>query len=117
MKKVVTLLLFIAFISCKTEKETGTKYTGDFVYYADAAVFQIGNDIYGVVLNEKVDEIAKQAKTYQKESTDMVRIEVLGDIIPKDENEEGWPFNLKINKVISVKALEGNNNDVIKLGK
>lgn len=114
MKKVVTLLLFIAFVSCKTE--TGTPYTGDFVYYADAAVFQIGNDIYGVVLDEKVDEIAKQAKAFQKAPTDMVKVEVLGELIPKEENEEGWPFKLKINKVINVSALEGNKNDVIKLG-
>ncbi len=115
MKKVVILLLFIAFVSCKTDQ--GTSYTGDFVYYADAAVFQIGNDVHGVVLNDKVDTLAEQAKQFQNEPTDMVKVEVLGELIPKKDNEEGWPFKLKINKIVSVNALDKNKNDVIKLGK
>ncbi|RAJ18046.1 hypothetical protein [Olleya aquimaris] len=115
MKKLITLLLLIAFVSCKTDQ--GEPLTGDFVYYADAAVFQVGNDIHGVILNDKVEDIAKQAKAFQKEPTDMVKIEVLGELIPKAEQEEGWPYKLKINKVISVSALESNRNDVIKLGK
>ena len=115
MKKLVTLLLFIAFVSCKTDQ--GKPFTGDFVYYADAAVFQVGNAIHGVVLNDKVTEIANQAKAFQKEPTDMVQVEVLGELIPKGANEEGWPYKLKINKVISVTALAQNKNDVIKLGK
>ncbi|MGB6268403.1 MAG: hypothetical protein WBF67_05275 [Olleya sp.] len=115
MKKVAILLLFIACLGCKTDQ--GEPFNGDFVYYADAAVFQVGNDIHGVILNDKVDEIAKQAKAFQKEPTDMVKVEVLGELIPKAENEEGWPFKLKINKVVSVKALDPNKNDVIKLGK
>ncbi len=114
MKKIITLLILIAFLSCKTE--TGTPYTGDFVYYADAAVFQIGNDIYGVVLDEKAETITKQAKAFQKDPTDMVKVEVLGELIPKEENEEGWPFKLKINKIINVSALEAHKNNVIKLG-
>ncbi|WP_397364360.1 hypothetical protein [Olleya sp. R77988] len=115
MKKVVILLLFIAFVSCKTDQ--GQSYTGDFVYYAEAAVFQSGNDIHGVVLDDKADEVAKQAKAFQKDPTDMVKIEVLGELIPKAENEEGWPFKLKINKIVSIKALDPNKNDIIKLGK
>lgn len=115
MKKIVALLLFIAFVSCKTDQ--GQSYTGDFVYYADAAVFQVGNEVHGVVLNDKVDELAEQAKQFQKESTDMVTIEVLGELVPKEENEEGWPYKLKINKIVSVNALDSNKNDVIKLGK
>ncbi|WGD35612.1 hypothetical protein [Olleya sp. YS] len=115
MKKIVTLLVLLAFVSCKTDQ--GELLIGDFVYYADAAVFQVGNDIHGVILNDKVDDIAKQAKDLQKEPTDMVKIEVLGHLIAKDSLEEGWPYKLKINKVISVSALDSNRNDVIKLGK
>lgn len=115
MKKAIIVILLIVFVSCKTDQ--GEQYKGDFVYYADAAVFQVGNDIHGVVLNDQVNQIAEQAKAFQKEPTDMVKIEVLGELIPKDENEEGWPYKLKINKVISVSALKENKNDVIKLGK
>ena len=115
MKKIIILLLFIAFVSCKTDK--AETFTGDFVYYADAAVFQIGNDIHGVVLNDKVEALTEKAKAFQKEPTDMVKVEVLGELVPKGENEEGWPYKLKINKIISVSALDQNKNDVIKLGK
>lgn len=107
--------MFIASTSCQTNKEQ--TYTGGFVYYEDAAVFQMGNVIHGVVLNDKVNQIATQAKVFQQEPTDMVEVEVLGELIPKGDQEEGWPYKLKINKVISVKALAQNKNDVIKLGK
>ena len=115
MKKLVILFMFIASISCKTNEEQ--TYTGGFVYYEDAAVFQMGNVIHGVVLNDKVNQIATQAKVFQQEPTDMVEVEVLGELVPKGDQEEGWPYKLKINKVISVKALAQNKNDVIKLGK
>ena len=143
MKKVILLLvLIIGFSSCedfkkgvkdgyndaKTEadidavdithaKDGLTTLSGEFSFYADAAVLQVGNSsIYGVVLNEKAETISKQAKAFQKEPTDMVKVEVLGELIPKEENEEGWPFKLKINKIINVSALEANKNNVIKLG-
>lgn len=115
MKKAAIFLIFIAFISCK--KDQGTSFKGDFVYYANAAVFQVGNDIHGVVLNDQANALAEQAKQYQQEPTDMVTIEVLGKLIPKKENEDSWPFKLKINKIVSVSALDPNKNDVIKLGK
>ena len=115
MKKLAILFMFIAFASCKQNEEQ--TYTGGFVYYADAAVFQMGNTIHGVILNDKTTEIATQAKAFQQEPTDMVEVEVMGELIPKGDQEEGWPYKLKINKVISVKALTQNKNDVIKLGK
>ncbi|WP_281847748.1 hypothetical protein [Olleya namhaensis] len=115
MKKLAILFMFIAFISCKTNEEQ--TYTGGFVYYQDAAVFQMGNVIHGVILNNKVDQIITQAKAFQQAPTDMVEIEVIGELVPKGDQEEGWPYKLKINKVISVTALAQNKNDVIKLGK
>ena len=84
MKKAAIFFIFIAFISCK--KDLGTSFKGDFVYYANAAVFQVGNDIHGVVLNDQANALAEQAKQYQQEPTDMVTIEVLGELIPKKEN-------------------------------
>ncbi|HIC31370.1 MAG TPA: hypothetical protein EYO76_05585 [Flavobacteriaceae bacterium] len=128
MKKLILICTIILAFGCKDEKkDTETTSTetnvetkrlvGEFVYYADAAVFQVKNDIYGVILDEQSEALNKEAQPYKNEATDMVMADVEAQIIPKDENEEGWPYKLKIEKIYSVKALDPNKNDVIKLGK
>jgi len=128
MKKIILICTIILAFGCKDEKKntetTSTdkkvetkRLVGEFVYYADAAVFQVKNDIYGVILDEKSKALNKEAEPYKKEATDMVIADVEAQIIPKDKNEEGWPYKLKIEKIHSVKALDPNKNDVIKLGK
>ena len=128
MKKLILICTIILAFGCKDEKkDTETTSTetnietkrlvGEFVYYADAAVFQVKNDIYGVVLDENMEALNDEAKPYKKEATDMVLADVEAQIIPKDENEEGWPYKLKIEKIYSVKALDPDKNDIIKLGK
>jgi len=128
MKKIILICTIILAFGCKDEKKdtqtTSTETTfetkrmvGEFVYYSDAAVFQVKNDIYGVILDEQSEALNKEAQPYKKEATDMVMADVEAQIIPKDKNEEGWPYKLKIEKIYSVKALNPNKNDVIKLGK
>jgi len=107
MKKVILILFSIAlFSSCKkgsdsqsqetAAKEDFTLVKGDFIYYADAAVLQTNKEIYGVVINEKMHELDALVKKYKKEETDMVPVQVRGEIISKPEGEEGWPLNLDI---------------------
>jgi hypothetical protein len=38
---------------------------GEFVYYADAAVLQTKNDIYGVVIDKNMHALADQVKPFQ----------------------------------------------------
>ncbi|MFL0353373.1 hypothetical protein [Xanthomarina sp. GH4-25] len=133
MKKVFILILTVAtFISCKNDSKTETVETengkaafqhdgltllkGEFVYYADAAVLQTTQEVYGVVINEKMHELDNQAKPYKLEATDMVPVEVKGKIIPKPEGEEGWPFRVEIIEIIKVNKPDPNKNDVVKLG-
>ena len=89
---------------------------GSFIYYADAAVIQTHNNIYGVVINDKMHELNKMAKAYQKEPTDYVSVQVRGKLIPKPEGEEGWPYRVDIKEIESVKQYDSKDNDVIKLG-
>jgi len=114
MKKLILLFSLVTIFSCKTDN--GEVFTGDFVYYKDAAVLQTEQEIHGVVVNKKMKELADQAKAFQKEPTDMVKVEVSGILIPKDTTEEGWPFKLDIKKIISVKALDPKESQVIKIG-
>ena len=136
MKNIVFLLIwFIAFSGCKNDKKSENTsdqveaqegktakqsdglvlIKGEFVYYADAAVLQSNSSsIYGVVINEKMHELDKLAQQYKTEPTDYVNVEIRGEIIPKPENEEGWPYRIIIKEIIKVSKSQI-DNEVIKL--
>lgn len=139
MKKVLIVILCLtAFLSCKkdiknqkkeesivtknserTAKQSDglTLLKGEFVYYADAAVLQTHAEIYGVILNEKVDELNDKAKPFKKEPTDFVLVEIRGKITQKPEGEEGWDNQVEIKEILSVKPASNEKNNVVKLGK
>ncbi len=129
-KTLIILVTFIAF-SCKkeaSEKITTPKETvevlkedssiktleGEFLYYADAAVLKTKTEVYGVVLDAKMQELANQVAPLKKSDTDMVVIVIKGKIVPKDANEEGWPFNIIIKEIIEVKQVAKNDSIIIK---
>ena len=103
----------------KTEKQNDglTLLKGDFIYFADAAVLQTHREVYGVVIDEKMHELDKQVQQYKIETTDMIPVEIRGKIIPKDENEEGWPYRVEIKEIINVSKPNPQDNEVIKVGK
>lgn len=132
---VLLLVFFMALTSCKNDSKSDKKteeienhdeitakqndglvlLKGEFVYYADAAVLQTNSSsIYGVVINEKMHELDKLAQEYKKEPTDYVSVEIRGKIIPKPENEEGWPYRIGIKEIIKVSKSQ-NEDEVIKL--
>jgi len=132
---IITCIIVIAFTSCKSDKKTEGNLEqieaeeaktaiqndglvllkGEFVYYADAAVLQTNSSsIYGVVINEKMYELDKLAQQYKKEPTDYVSVEIRGEIIPKPENEEGWPYRINIKEILSVNKSQ-TEDEVIKL--
>lgn len=132
---IITFIIVIAFTSCKNDKKsegnldqvenqeenTSKQYEslvlikGEFVYYADAAVLQTNSSsIYGVVINEKMHELNELAQQYKKEPTDYVSVEIRGEIIPKPENEEGWPYRINIKEILSVNKSQ-TEDEVIKL--
>ena len=139
MKKIVLLILVLSvFIGCKndskketqeeilstddsekTEKQNDglTLLKGDFIYFADAAVLQTHREVYGVVIDEKMHELDKQVQQYKIETTDMIPVEIRGKIIPKDENDEGWPYRVEIKEIINVSKPNPQDNEVIKVGK
>ncbi|TJY38083.1 hypothetical protein [Pontimicrobium aquaticum] len=138
MKKLMLLLAIIAFIGCKketksvenstasekgsserTEKQNDglTLLKGDFIYYADAAVLQTHNEIYGVIINEKMHELNEQVKQYKKADTDMASVEIRGIITPKPENEEGWPLRVEIKEILNVSKPNPEGGEMITIGK
>ena len=138
MKKVLFLLLITtAFLSCKNDSKKDaekeiisadspektakqsdglTLLKGDFIYFSDAAVLQTHREVYGVIIDEKMHELDKQVQQYKNETTDMVPVEIRGKIIPKLENEEGWPYRIEIKEILNVSKPNPQDNEVIKIG-
>ena len=129
MKRIVLYVFFIALLSgCKNEsKSIATDQddksddiitlTGDFIYYADAAVLQTNNEIYGVVIDEKMHELDSTVNMYKTDETDMVSVTIKAKKFKKPENEEGWPYKLEIKEIIKVVKPNQNKKNVIKIGK
>ncbi len=135
MKKTIFLLVIIAFVSCKTDKKTEdnnslvedekiekqsdglTLIKGEFIYYADAAVLQTSQEIYAVIINDKMHELNAQAEKYKTEVTDMVPVEIKGIITSKPENEEGWAFRIEIKEILKVTKPNPEGSEIITIGK
>ena len=134
MKKfIIILVALISFSSCKNEtkqdvdlEENRAKsydandgfitMKGEFVYYADAAVFQTPTEIYGVVIDDNMHQLNKQVKAFKKEDTDMVPVTIRVRKFEKDSLEEGWQNKVEIKEILKVEAPDPNKEDVIKLG-
>ena len=139
MKKIIlSVLILSALISCKNDSKKDnqeeiittnssektakqsdglTLLKGDFIYFSDAAVLQTHREVYGVVIDEKMHELDKQVQQYKIETTDMIPVEIRGKIIPKPENEEGWPFRIEIKEILNVSKPKPEDNEIIKIGK
>lgn len=132
IKKLFILIICTGlFVSCKNEKKSSEDSTlksydqndgiitlkGDFIYdeTQNAAVIQTANQIYGVVVDEKMKALNEKANAFKRESTDMIPVTVRAKRIAKPEGEEGWPFRLEIKEIIKVEIPNPDTNDVIKL--
>jgi len=137
MKNIyITLILMLSFLGCKNESnmsssgsnnETDTQektisqsggltlLKGEFIYYADASVLQTQQQMYGVVIDEKMHELNLMAKNFKNEDTDFVEVEIRGKITPKPKDEEGWDYRVEIKEIVNVKAVS-KSSDVVKLG-
>lgn len=139
MKKLILLLAIIAFVSCKKETKSEENTTvseqqgapeitktqsdgltllkGEFIYYADAAVLQTQNEVYGVIIDDKMHELNEQAMKHKTAVTDMVPVEIRGIITPKPENEEGWDFRIEIKEILKVSKPNPEGGEMITIGK
>lgn len=129
MKNIIFFLGIIIIAGCKSDSKSDTKtsnsseqntelitLSGDFIYYADAAVLQTNNEIYGVVIDEKMHELNEAVKSYKTDVTDMVSVTVKVKKYEKPANEEGWPFRIEIKEILKVVKPNPNKKDVIKIG-
>ncbi len=136
MKNIFILLLaFSIFTSCKNDTNTVEKtaetpvspieptkndgltlIAGEFLYFADAAVLQVGSSVYGVIIDDKMHELYNMGKEFRKEPTDGIAVKIRGKISPKPADVEGWDYRIEIKEIVSVEALDPKANEVIKIG-
>lgn len=126
MKKILlSLFVITAVLSCKNDSKTEnqseenielTTLTGNFIYYADAAVLQTKSELYGVIINEKMHELDNQAQPFKNAPEDQVAVTIKGKISKKPADEEGWENRVEIVEILKVSKLPSEANEVIKLG-
>lgn len=135
MKNIIVLLITVLLLSsCKEEKKQEnssidtessertvkqrdglTLLKGDFLFTNDAAVLQTHREVYGVVINDKMQELETKAQEYKKSPFDWVNVEVRGKLSTKPEGEEGWTNRIEIKEILSVSKANNTNEEVIKI--
>ncbi len=127
MKNFILIICLVLFISCKTDnKEAETEkeqvseslqvIKGSYLYYTDVAILQTSNEVYGVVLDENAKTLNKKVAPFKTKDTDMVPVEIKGNIVSKTKGEEGWPFKIQIKEILKVSKPLPENKDIITLG-
>ncbi|WP_115460620.1 hypothetical protein [Winogradskyella aurantiaca] len=130
--RITTIFLFalIVLVSCKNEAGTAEAAStmpnaedglvtmrGEFIFHDGAAVLQTRNTIYGVVIDDMLEELQRQVIPYKKSDLDMVTVTLRGKRIPKPEGTEGWPFSIEIKEILKIENPESGTQDVIELSK
>ncbi|WNH08426.1 hypothetical protein [Thalassobellus suaedae] len=123
-KSIILLICFLAILSCKNETKSKavnqndelTLLEGEFVFYDGAAVLQTPTEIYGVFITDKIQELNKQAKQYQKAPTDMVKVEIKGKVSTQKDDKILWDNKVEIVEILNISASNQVDNNVVKLG-
>lgn len=121
------LVVLLAFTSCKNDPRSADvvedekdqldvrEVSGNFIYYADASVLQTRSELFGVVENQKAQELIKQAEPLKDQPTDEVKVTLKVKVTKKPENEEGWENRVEIIDIIAVSKVERQDSEMIKL--
>ena len=112
--KILILFLLISF-SCDSKQnkvvsnevvETKNNdliiLSGDYVFYNNAAVLQTNKNVYGIIINEKVNELNEKLSSIKKDEFDFITVILKGRLKNKDKNDEGWSVKLEITEIVEI---------------
>lgn len=105
MKQSFLLIAFSLLLFCCKTDQKNTELNlirGEFILIDDAAVIKGKDFIYGVVINDLTQELAKKVAPLQREEYDMVPVVIKG--IVKPNPEQGWEEIVEIKEIIGVSA-------------
>jgi len=80
--------------------------SGDYVFYNNAAVLQTNKNVYGIVINEKVNELNQRLTSIKKDEFDFIPVILKGKLQNKKEDEEGWSVKLEITEIVEIITKE-----------
>tara|TARA_B100001093_G_scaffold516742_1_gene596234 strand:+ start:2287 stop:2640 length:354 start_codon:yes stop_codon:yes gene_type:complete len=104
MKRFIFVLILPLIISCSQTTKKSTDYPqffGEFLYLSDAAVLNTGTEIYGVIIDEKMQELDDLCKPIKRDDYDMIPVYIKG-IIQDNTAEEGWDKLIQITSIDSL---------------
>jgi hypothetical protein len=104
MKKSILILITVLAASCSQAPKKSTEnpqFFGEFLYLADAAVLNTGTEIYGVVIDEKMQELDKLCIPIKQDEYDMISVYIKG-IVEDNTAEEGWEKLIRITDIDSL---------------
>ena len=113
MNKVIFLSLFLIAFSCNEKSDTEVNIRGTFIYFEDAAVLQSNNEIYGIFLDKKANELIEKAKKLKASEADEIKVELLGEISTKNDDKIFWDKKFKITRIISVSLRKEKQKTII----
>jgi hypothetical protein len=112
--KILILFLLISF-SCDSKQnkvvsnevvETKNNdliiLSGDYVFYNNAAVLQTNKNVYGIIINEKVNELNEKLSSIKKDEFDFIPVILKGRLKNKAKNDEGWSVKLEITEIVEI---------------
>ena len=125
MKKIIVLItLFVSLSACKNDQKTTlvttensnlAVYKGEFIFTEGAAVLKGTDFIYGVVVDDKMKELADKVAPAKKDVYDMVPVIVTGTLAPGPQDIETWDEFLTID-IVQVSAKPAKADVKIKEG-
>ena len=104
MKKSILILITVLVTSCAQAPKKPTEnpqFFGEFLYLADAAVLNTGTEIYGVVIDEKMQELHKLCTPIKRDEYEMISVYIKG-IVEDNTAEEGWEKLIRITDIDSL---------------
>ncbi len=118
---IITLTLVACQSSTKTKGKTENTSTsaktkiykaedlikGEFIYVDSSAVLKGSDFIYGVVLNDKAQELIKKTNALKTDQYDMFPVILTGEIIEKN-SKDTWQQWLEIKDIVEVNAPKSN---------
>lgn len=104
MKKQLFVLILMFVVSCSQvpkKSAQNPQFFGEFLYLSDAAVLNTGTEIYGVVIDEKMQELDDLCTSVKRNEYDMIPVYIKG-IVEDNTAEEGWDKLIRITYIDSL---------------
>ena len=104
MNRFIFILVLALVGSCAQTPKKSTdnpQFFGEFLYLSDAAVLNTGTEIYGVVIDDKMQELHELCTPIKRDEYDMISVFIKG-IVEDNTAEEGWEKLIRITDIDSL---------------